>query len=258
VKLLDQIPRSGDALFRWRGQLPLLMLPLFLLGLVDARLPATVPAGVRAWQVVSLVIALAGLAVRVVAVGTAPSGTSERSTTSPRASELRTTGLYSVVRHPLYVGNTLTAVGLACFTTTWYLPVIVGLLALLYHERIAAREEVFLENRFGAEFLRWADRVPAMVPRLSGYVRSTTPFVWRRVLGREFHGLFVIGAVVFVLDLARSALATGRLVFDPLWTGVFILTAAIFIVCSLLKRLTTILKVEEASDSHAPAFPRPD
>ena len=258
VKLLDHIPRSGDTLFRWRGQLPLLMLPLYLLGLADAHLPATLPAGVRVWQLLSLVIALAGLVVRVVAVGTAPAGTSERSTTNPRASELRTTGLYSLVRHPLYVGNTLTAIGLACFTTAWYLPVIVGLLGLLYHERIAAREEVFLEDRFGAAFLRWADRVPAMVPRLSGYVRSARPFVWRRVFASEFHGLFVIGAVLFVLDLARSALATGRLVFGPVWTAIFLVTGAIFIVCSLLKKHTSVLKVEEASEPYVSTIPRPD
>jgi protein-S-isoprenylcysteine O-methyltransferase Ste14 len=244
VKLLDQIPRSGDWLFRWRGQLPLLMLPLLLLGLLDARLPDPVSPAVRAWQFAALAVALSGLAVRIVAIGTAPAGTSERSTTNPRASELRTSGLYSIVRHPLYVGNTLTAVGCACFTTAWYLPVIVALIAILYHERIAAREEVFLEGRFGEAFLRWTDSVPAMIPRLSGYVRSTTPFVWRRVAGREFHGLFVIGAVLFVLDLARAALATGRLVFDPFWTSLFLLTAAIFVVCTLLKKTTRLFKVD--------------
>jgi protein-S-isoprenylcysteine O-methyltransferase Ste14 len=221
------------------------MLPLFFLGLVEAGLPATLPVAVRVWQLVSLAIALSGLAIRVVAVGTAPSGTSERSTASPRASQLRTTGIYSIVRHPLYVGNTLTAIGLACFTTAWYLPVIVGLLGLLYHERIAVREEVFLEERFGGQFRAWAHRVPAMIPRLSGYVRSDTPFVWRRVLGREFHGLFVIGAALFVLDLMRSALATGRLVFDPLWTSVFLLTAAVFLIAVLLKKRTNLLTVEE-------------
>ena len=244
MKLLDQIPRSGDWLFRWRGQLPLLMLPLFLLGLFDAGLPEPLPPLARAWQFASLAIACAGLVVRVVAVGTAPAGTSERSTTNPRASELRTSGLYSIVRHPLYLGNTLTAVGFACFTTVWYLPVIVALVGILYHERIAAREEIFLEGRFGEEFPRWADRVPAMIPRLSGYVRSTTPFVWRRVVGREFHGLFVIGAVLFVLDLARAALATGRLVFDPIWTALFLLTAAIFVVCSVLKKTTRLFEVD--------------
>ena len=60
VKLLDQIPRSGDWLFRWRGQLPLLMLPLFLLGLLDARLPDPVPPAVRAWQIAALAIAARG------------------------------------------------------------------------------------------------------------------------------------------------------------------------------------------------------
>ena len=244
VKLLDQIPRSGDWLFQWRGPLPLLMLPLFLLGLVDAGLPNPVSQGVRAWQFLALAVALAGLVIRVVAIGTAPAGTSERSTTTPRASELRISGLYSIVRHPLYLGNTLTAVGFACFTTVWYLPVIVTLIGILYHERIAAREEVFLEDRFGEGFRRWADGVPAMIPRLSGYVRSTTPFVWRRVAGREFHGLFVIGAVLFVLDLARAALATGRLVFDPFWTSLFVLTAAIFVVCTLLKKTTRLFEVD--------------
>src|SRR5450756_3174015 len=58
VKLLDQIPGSGDVLFRWRGPLPLLMPPLFLLGLLDARLPATLSPAVQAWQFVSLAIAL--------------------------------------------------------------------------------------------------------------------------------------------------------------------------------------------------------
>jgi protein-S-isoprenylcysteine O-methyltransferase Ste14 len=244
VKLLDEIPRSGAWLFRWRGQLPLLMLPLFLLGLLDARLPNPVPPAVHVWQVAALAIALSGLLIRVVAVGTAPTGTSERSTTNPRASELRTSGLYSVVRHPLYLGNTLTAIGFACFTAVWYLPVIVALIGVLYHERIAAREEVFLEGRFGEAFLRWADAVPAMIPRVSGYVRSTTPFVWRRVAGREFHGLFVIGAVLFALDLARAALATGRLVFDPLWTALCLLTAGIFVVCTVLKKSTRLFEVD--------------
>jgi hypothetical protein len=83
-----------------------------------------------------------------------------------------------------------------------------------------------------------------VIPRVSGYVRSTTPFVWRRVAGREFHGLFVIGAVLFVLDLARAALATGRLVFDPLWTALCLLTAGIFVVCTVLKKTTRLFDVD--------------
>ena len=251
MKLLDHFTRSGDVLFRWRGQLPLLLLPAFLLALFEAKGPAEVTAALRAWQVFSVLLALAGLGVRVAAIGTAPSGTSERSTTNPRASMLRTTGLYSVVRHPLYLGNTLTAVGLACFTGAWYLPLLVLLAGILYHERICAREEAFLEGKFGDEFRAWAERVPAALPSFSGYVPSATPFVWRRVLGREFHGLMVIGSSVFVLDVARSAAATGRLVFDPAWTAFFIVTAAIFITCSLLKKTTSVFRVDEGRAADA-------
>jgi hypothetical protein len=64
------------------------------------------------------------------------------------------------------------------------------------------------------------------------------------VIGREFHGLFVIGSVLFALDLARSALASGRLVFDPFWTGFFLFTAAIFVVCSVLKKTTRLFETD--------------
>jgi protein-S-isoprenylcysteine O-methyltransferase Ste14 len=247
MRLLDHFAHSGDWLFRWRGQLPLLLLPLFALGVLDARLPAQPTAAVRVWEIFSVLVALAGLGVRVAAIGTAPLGTSERSTTNPRASMLRTSGLYSVVRHPLYLGNTITAMGLACFTGAWYLPVIVLLAGILYHERICTREEVFLEGRFGEAFRAWADRVPAVVPRLSGYTPSTTPFRWRRVLGREFHGLMVIGAAVFVLAVARGAVASGSLTFDPLWASFFLFTAVVFLVCSTLKKTTNVFRVDTSA-----------
>lgn len=240
MKLLDHFASSGDWLFRWRGQLPFLMLPVLLLGLYNAHLPAVLTLEVRACQMLAVIVALSGLLVRVIAVGTAPEGTSERSTTSPRASRLRTTGLYSIVRHPLYLGNTLTAVGLASFTATWFAPLIVLLAAILYHERIATREEVFLEERFGTEFRDWAAVVPAMWPRFSNWTPSDTPFIWRRVLGREFHGLMVIGAIVFVLDGVRLLLATGSLATDRLWSAFFLTTAAIFVAGSFLKKFTSV------------------
>jgi len=241
MRLADHFTRSGDTLFRHRGELPLLLLPVFALGMLDARLPAVLAPGTRAMQGVAVLIALGGLLVRVMAIGTAPEGTSERSTTSPRASQLRTTGLYSIVRHPLYLANTITAVGLGAFTTRWYVPVIILLLGILYHERIAAREEAFLEDRFGDEFRRWAERVPAMVPRPSAYQSSDTPFVWKRVLGREFHGLMAIALVVFVLDLSRAALA-GALRPEPLWTWFFVATSAIFVSLTALKKTTRIFR----------------
>ena len=244
MKLLDHLSQSGDFLFRRRSFFPLLLLPAFVLALADSPL-AGAPAGwVRLWQISCLLVSLAGLAIRVLTIGAAPAGTSERSTTGPRASALNTTGVYSVVRHPLYLGNTLIAVGLGCFPGAWYLPVIIVLASLLYHERIAAREERFLEERFGEDFRRWAEQVPAMVPAFARYVPPTARFRWRRVLGREFHALFVIGAGFFALDLGQRALSTGKAAFDPFWTGVLAGTGAIFVVLMAVKKSTRWLRVD--------------
>lgn len=246
MKLLDHFARSGDAFFRLRSYLPLLLLPVFVLGV---RAGAAVPADWRAaceWA--GLVVSLAGLAVRVAIIGAAPPGTSERSTRDPRASTLSTTGAYSMVRHPLYLGNTLVAFGLAIFTATWFVPVIVILASLLYHERIAVREEVFLESRFGEAFRAWANEVPALWPAFGRYRPSGGRFRWKKVLAREFHALFVIGAAVFVLDLVGHLFSTGRLEASPAWTAVFAVTGAVFVVLTVVKKATGLLRVSETAE----------
>jgi protein-S-isoprenylcysteine O-methyltransferase Ste14 len=245
MKLVNHCSHSGRVLFRWRSYLPLVLLPFFALSLRDA----SYPFGSHAWDQVRelgcLALSLAGLAVRIYTIGTAPEGTSERSTVDPRASQLNTAGIYSVVRHPLYIGNTLIALGLALVPGPWYLPVIVLLASLLYHERIAAHEEAFLEATFGDLFRDWADRVPAMIPSLRDFRPSLGLFNWRRVFGREFHGLFVIGAGFFVLDLLRDRVVTGRWQLDPVWTWFCLATGLLFVVLTTLKRFTSLFRVEQ-------------
>ena len=91
--------------------LPLVLLPMLLLPFVLAH-----GAALRlSWEVFAASTALSGEVIRFFVSGTAPAGTSERSTTAPRAAILNTTGIYSVVRHPLDIANTLTMVGLDCF-----------------------------------------------------------------------------------------------------------------------------------------------
>ena len=244
MKLADHCSHSGGFLFRWRSYLPLALAPFFALSLRDA----SYPFGSHGWNQVrefgGFLLSLAGLAVRIHTIGRATEGTSERSTVDPRASHLNTAGVYSVVRHPLYIGNTLVALGLALVPGPWYLPVIVLLASLLYHERIAAHEEAFLEATFGDLFRDWADRVPAMIPNLRHVRPSSNLFSWRRVLGREFHGLFVIGGGFFVLDLLQDRAVTGGWQLDPVWTWLCLVTGVLFVVLAALKKFTSFLKVE--------------
>jgi protein-S-isoprenylcysteine O-methyltransferase Ste14 len=242
MKLSDQFVRDGDRLFRWRSYLPLVLIPVVIAGVITSAPPFSTRSAERMWEFCSVIIALAGLALRIWAVGSAPPGTSERSTVNPRASRLRTTGPYSILRHPLYAANGLMALGLSLFPGIWYLPIVLVLAALLYYERIAIREEAFLAERFGSDFENWAARVPACRPSIGTYQRSDIPYSWRKVLRHEFHGLLVIAAGAFVFDAMQESLRARAWRVDAPWLWFFAASAALFLVCAALKRGTRLLE----------------
>jgi protein-S-isoprenylcysteine O-methyltransferase Ste14 len=222
---------TGDALFRRRSYMPLVLVPLFVLSVLGNRPPTPL-----AWELWCFVVALCGLVLRAFVVGTAPQGASTRGTTRPTADSLSTLGAYSIVRHPLYVANTLVAVGCSLLSGTWYLPVIVVLLSFVYHERIAAREEAFLEKTFGDRFRTWASDVPAMVPAFSRYRPSHVPFQFRKVVMQESHGLCAIGTAFLVLDTIEDSVRLGYLQFDRTWLAIFIATFIPFIIVVIAKK----------------------
>ena len=211
--------------------MPLLLVPLFVLSLFDGR--AATPF---AWELVCFAIALCGLLLRALVVGTAPQGASTRGTRRPTADSLSTRGAYSIVRHPLYVANTLVAVGCALLSGTWYLPLIVLLLSFMYHERIAAREEAFLQSTFGDNFRAWANTVPAMIPAFGRYEPSNVPFQWQKVLVQESHGLCAIGTAFLVLDTLEDSVRLGYFHIDQAWLTIFAVTFIPFLIVVVGKK----------------------
>jgi protein-S-isoprenylcysteine O-methyltransferase Ste14 len=73
---------------------------------------------------------------------------------------LATTGMFSWTRNPMYVGGSLTLLGIAiCFALDW----VILLLALslpLMHYGVILREERYLERKFGDEYRRYKGKVP--------------------------------------------------------------------------------------------------
>jgi protein-S-isoprenylcysteine O-methyltransferase Ste14 len=237
MKLVEQLGHTGDVLFRWRSWLPLLLLPLFLASFSGLTYPLGSHRLDLVWEISCFTMAMVGVAIRVYTVGTAPRGTSGRNTRAQKASVLNTSGPYSVVRHPLYLANYFIALGLSLFTRTWFLPIIVSLAAIVYYERIAAREEAFLESRFGEAFRQWAARVPAAWPRPSAWEPPALPFSWERALGREFYAISEIAVAFFVLDVLEDWTVHGRLALDPVWTLVAVAGGAFFIAMRVRKKL---------------------
>jgi len=236
LQLAVEFRRAGDWLFRRRSHLPLLLLVLVHLDMLHFSYLAGSHVWDRVWELLCLGVSLLGLGIRVVTIGYRPHGTSGRNTRALLAESLNTEGIYSVTRHPLYLGNYFNWLGLALFTHDWWLPVIVSLAFWLYYERIMFAEESFLEEKFGETYATWAARTPAFVPRFRSFRPPERRFSWRTVFRSEYSGLFAIVAVFTYMEILGDLVVEKRLVLDGMWMWLFAVNLVIYLTLRTLKR----------------------
>jgi protein-S-isoprenylcysteine O-methyltransferase Ste14 len=244
MALQQEMESAGNWLFRRRSYLPIVMIGLFLAGLRDFRYPADRLDLYRAWGLLCLAVSVVGMAVRVVAVGHAPARTSGKNSRQQVAAELNCTGLYSVVRHPLYLGNYLITLGLALFPRSWWVALVASLLFILYYERIMLAEEAFLRREFGDDYAAWADRTPAFLPDFRLWRKAALPFSLRSVVRREYGAFFATVASFVLLDVAAGFAVHGRLECDRVWAIAGAAAAVVYAAARLLAKFTSVLDVE--------------
>jgi protein-S-isoprenylcysteine O-methyltransferase Ste14 len=248
MSLRTELEQSGSWLFRHRSYLPLLIIPIFVICLYSFTWLGNSHFENEIWQVGCLAISFLGLAVRIITVGRAPLGTSGRNTREQVANTLNSTGIYSIVRHPLYLGNYLIMLGFALWPHIWWLALLTTCIYALYYERIMLAEEAFLRQRFGETFEKWSAQTPAIIPRLRGWKPSPVPFCWRTVAQREYNAFFMIISIFFVFDYIGDSIAEkNNWQMDAgkeAWFGVFVAGFIIFAVLRTLKKRTRLLHVE--------------
>jgi protein-S-isoprenylcysteine O-methyltransferase Ste14 len=244
--LAERLIAQGNWLFCRRSYLPLLILPILLIALKDSLWLEKALGDMmeNLWEILCLAVSLLGLGVRCMTVGFAPRGTSGRTTQGQRASVLNTTGMYSIVRHPLYLGNFIITLGLILFVAVWWFGLLGVLAFWLYYERIMIAEEEFLQRRFGASYAEWAEKTPAILPRFKNWKPPSISFSMRNVLKREYSGFFLIIASFSLLDIAEDLLTKGRWESNLEWIALFFVGLMIYATLRTLKRKTKILDVE--------------
>ena len=241
MKLSEHFESSGNWLFRWRSYLPVILICAGLASLREFKYPGGSHNWDLVWEAVAALVGLLGLAIRVDAVGHAAPKTSGRNTREQVADSLNTTGLYSIMRHPLYFGNTLMWLSVALFVESWWLAAIVLLVSALYHERIIYTEEVFLERKFGDAFRNWAARTPAVCPNFSLWKSPHLPFAWRQALQREYLGLFALITTYFVADIVSDWFYLDKFELDPVWSGIWAGGVLFFVFIRFLRKQTKLL-----------------
>jgi protein-S-isoprenylcysteine O-methyltransferase Ste14 len=244
MALREEFESTGNWLFKWRSYLPLVFIAVSLFALRDYGYLAHNRRLDELWGAFCLLVSFFGLAIRAWTVGHTPKGTSGRTTSGQEAETLNTTGMYSIVRHPLYLGNFFMGLGIALFAHLWWLVLIYILTFWIYYERIMFAEEAYLSKEFGEKFVRWCDNTPAFIPRLKNYTKPDLPFSLKNVLKREYNGFFAVIVILFLFRVVANFVMEHRFEIGLYWVIAFSVGFIIWLVLRTLKKKTHILVVE--------------
>ena len=244
MPLKEEFEGAGNWLFRWRSYLPLLLIVLALAGMKDFK-PIRSEWVEESWEFGCMLFSFFGLFIRVLTVGYKPKGTSGGNTREQEADVLNTTGTYSVVRHPLYLGNCIIWIGISLFFCRWWMVLNVVLIFWLYYERIMFAEEEFLRRKFGEAYVEWASRTPAFIPRFRNFRPWESEFSWKKVLGKEYAGFFAIIMAFCALEIIGEYVGKGRFELDAPWKLVLAFGTVLYLTLRVLKKYTGVLTVPD-------------
>ena len=215
MALQEQYKRQGDFLFKNRGHLPLLIivigLAVFVEGIINREnsgITNCFPFGYK--FELCFLVGLIGVFIRCHVVGYAPDRTSGRNIDTQIADVLNTNGLYSIVRHPLYVGNFFMWLSPTLLTANPWFIISFILFFTLYYERIMMAEEFFLKNKFKDHYTSWANKTPAVLPKFSLYQKADSSFKFMEVLKREKNGVLALFILFWIFELIENSISAEK------------------------------------------------
>ncbi|MEM9076357.1 MAG: isoprenylcysteine carboxylmethyltransferase family protein [Bacteroidota bacterium] len=241
MPLKEELKSQGDWLFKNRSHLPLIVLGLGLLVFLNKEYNEMETPNTwltEGFEILSLCISLIGLSIRIFTVGHTPKNTSGRNTKVGQvAEELNTTGIYSMVRHPLYLGNFFMWLGVAMLTENIWFIVSFGLFYAIYYLRIMYAEESFLREKFGKDYFDWAKQVPAIIPSIKKYKKPKYPFNIKKVLKNEKNGFCAIFLIFWLFDeLSRLTQKEPFELETRYWLFAAITATTIYTILKIMKK----------------------
>lgn len=245
MALIEEFNSQGNILFRYRSYIPIIIL-IAALVLYYFQLHTGLDNFHGYYPWLCLGVSLLGLIIRVYTVGHTPKNTSGRNTGEGQlADTLNQTGIYSLVRHPLYLGNFLMYLGLAMITGHLWFVISFVLLYWLYYERIMFAEEHFLRNKFGEQYLKWAASVPAFVPKLGNMASPNLSFSWKKVLKKEKNGIAALFGLFYVFYAFHIWVLHPELSYwNNIWFCLFVSSLTLYLILKILKYQTNWLEQE--------------
>lgn len=201
--------KIGNFLFKYRSfsPIPLIILVFIIFRSVD------LGNGNIFINLLGLLVSLIGEFIRIIAVGYAYSGTSGRERFL-KADALNITGIYSLVRNPLYIGNFLIFTGLVIVFANIWAEMILAIFLILQYFFIIRYEEDFLRMQYGKRYADYCDRVKQIIPVFKNYEKNRNPFDLKKVVFKEVDSAFNM-LIMYLVVLAYKEKAFNGSIKNP-------------------------------------------
>ncbi len=247
MAMIEELERSGNWLFRGRSYFPLVLYALMAV-VIGMKWDPLFREFDTVIALCCIAISMLGLMIRALTIGYTPRGTSGRNTKAGQVADvLNTKGMYSLVRHPLYLGNFFMWLRIMIYVGNVWFTVVCCLLYWLYYERIMFAEEGFLRVKFGQAYLDWSVDVPSFWPRNLKWKSPDVDFSVRNVLKREYNGFFAVFLSLALVSAGKTYMhitTDWEALLDPFWQKAIIGSFAVFFSLRSLKRYSRVLHVD--------------
>jgi protein-S-isoprenylcysteine O-methyltransferase Ste14 len=207
--MVDWKLKIGNFLFKHRSFTPV---PLIILVFIIFR-PIDLEDKNITINLVGLLISLLGETVRIIVVGYAHKGTSGRESYL-RADSLNISGIYSIVRNPLYIGNFFIYTGLVIVFSNIFAGLTFVIFLILQYYFVILAEENFLKEKYGLEYEIYCQKVKRIIPTFRGYKKNQIPFNLKKVIFKENDSVFNMVVMYLLVLLYKEKVFAGT-IRDP-------------------------------------------
>lgn len=182
---------------------------------------------------IGFIIALSGGLIRMTSVGFSKPVTSGRQNYL-KAENLNTSGLYSLVRNPLYVGSFFIYNGVLIAYSSIFALIFLNIFFLINYYFIIYSEENYLKGEFGEEYKKYINSVPKAVPNFRNYKKNEGKFNLFKVILREKNTTFY-WVVFYIISLLIKQYKLNDGVIDHFWW--YAVPVIIFFILNLMLTL---------------------
>ena len=244
MKISDKMLKNGNWLFKYRGQLPIALFLIAIPIISETSYYNKIDSSVIIIiQYSAIIISIIGLFLRYYTIGTTPTGTSGKNRDIQIAKKLNTTGIYSLVRNPLYLGNYIIWLGITIYSLSYILIIVASLFFLFIYEKIILVEENFLSNEYPEKYPTFMNNTPVFFPNFKNYEKSKIKFSIKKILRQEYSStLSTIISFLYIDILIRFFILNMNNDYTQLFTNTHVIILLTGITVGLLLKIMKTLK----------------